>query len=73
MLTMMLVKTMLMKTLAMKCRLWRHSGVSTMMSLEGVPCSDGVSTLCRAGEVDEELHLFPHRPGVWTRFFFPTM
>ena len=40
--------------------------VDDNMSLEGVPRGDQVSMPCRAGEVDEELHLFPHRPGVWT-------
>lgn len=66
MLTMILVKTMLMETLAMKCRLWRCNSVSTMMSLEGVPRGNDVSMPCRAGEVDEDLHLSSHPPGMWT-------
>jgi hypothetical protein len=34
-------------------------------SLGGVPRGNKVSMPCRAGEVGEELHLFPHRPNVW--------
>ena len=36
------------------------------VSLEGVPRGDNVSMSCRTGEVDEDLHLSPHRPDVWT-------
>lgn len=35
------------------------------VSLEGVPSGDEVSMPCRVGQVDEKLHRFPHRPGVW--------
>ena len=42
----------------------RHRHVDNDASLGGVPRGDGVSMSCRAEEVDEELHLVPHRPGV---------
>lgn len=39
--------------------------VDDNVSLGGVPCGDQVSMPCRSEEVDEELHHFPHRPGMW--------
>ena len=65
MLTKMLMKTMLMKTLAHEDSAMTPQRCVDNVSLEGVPRGDEVSMPCRVGEVDEELHRFPHRPGVW--------
>ncbi len=40
-------------------------GVRHDESLEGIPSGDEMSMPCLAGKVDGELHLCPHRPGVW--------
>lgn len=39
--------------------------VDDNVSLEGVPRGDQMSIPCHDREIDEELHRFPHRPGVW--------
>jgi hypothetical protein len=65
-LTKMLMKTTLTKTLAMKCRRWHSiSHVGDNASLEGIPYTDDGSMPCRTEEVDEKLHLFPRWSVVW--------